>query len=72
MTEILMTTMPTIIGHDYSVFRFFNGEFQKQFKSPGRPLMSQEMSTGYPNAETGHTDPLLSADPSESLFINWI
>lgn len=40
--------------YDYSVFRFFNGEFQKQFKSPGRPLISQEMSTGYPNAETGH------------------
>ena len=40
--------------YDYSVFRFFNGEFQKQFKSLGRPLISQEMSTGYPNAETGH------------------
>ncbi|MBQ8522017.1 MAG: glycoside hydrolase family 2 [Bacteroides sp.] len=40
--------------YDYSVFRFFNGEFQKQFKTPGRPLISQEMSTGYPNAETGH------------------
>ncbi len=40
--------------YDYSVFRFFNGEFQKSFKSPGRPLISQEMSTGYPNAETGH------------------
>lgn len=40
--------------YDFSVFRFFNGEFQKQFKYPGRPLISQEMSTGYPNAETGH------------------
>lgn len=40
--------------YDYSLFRFFNGEFQKQFKTPGRPLISQEMSTGYPNAETGH------------------
>ena len=40
--------------YDYSVFRFFNGEFQKQFRTPGRPLISQEMSTGYPNAETGH------------------
>lgn len=40
--------------YDFSLFRFFNGEFQKQFKSPGRPLISQEMSTGYPNAETGH------------------
>lgn len=40
--------------YDFSLFRFFNGEFQKQFKSLGRPLISQEMSTGYPNAETGH------------------
>ncbi len=40
--------------YDFSVFRFFNGEFQKQFRTPGRPLISQEMSTGYPNAETGH------------------
>lgn len=39
--------------YDYSLFRFFNGEFQK-FKMPGRPLISQEMSTGYPNNETGH------------------
>ena len=36
------------------MFRFFNGEFQQKFKTPGRPLISQEMSTGYPNAETGH------------------
>lgn len=40
--------------YDFSLFRFFNGEFQKQFKFPGRPLISQEMSTGYPNNETGH------------------
>lgn len=40
--------------YDYSVFRFFNGEFQKQFKVTDRPLISQEMSTGYPNNETGH------------------
>lgn len=40
--------------YDFSVFRFFNGEFQRNFKTPGRPLISQEMSTGYPNAETGH------------------
>lgn len=40
--------------YDYSVFKFFNGEFQRDFKTPGRPLISQEMSTGYPNAETGH------------------
>jgi len=40
--------------YDYSLFQFFNGEFQQRFKTPGRPLISQEMSTGYPNAETGH------------------
>lgn len=40
--------------YDFSLFRFFNGEFQQQFKTAGRPLISQEMSTGYPNAETGH------------------
>lgn len=40
--------------YDYSLFRFFNGEFQKQFKVADRPLISQEMSTGYPNNETGH------------------
>lgn len=33
---------------------FFNGEFQKRFKMVDRPLISQEMSTGYPNNETGH------------------
>lgn len=36
------------------VFHQFNGEFQKNFKVPDRPLISQEMSTGYPNNETGH------------------
>lgn len=40
--------------YDFSLFRFFNGEFQRDFKTPGRPLISQEMSTGYPNNETGH------------------
>lgn len=40
--------------YDFSLFRFFNGEFQQQFKTAGRPLISQEMSTGYPNGETGH------------------
>lgn len=37
-----------------SVFQQFNGEFQKHNKNQGRPLISQEMSTGYPNSETGH------------------
>lgn len=40
--------------YDHTVFKFFNGEFQKSFKTEGRPLISQEMSTGYPNNETGH------------------
>lgn len=40
--------------YDYSLFRFFNGEFQQRNKVNGRPLISQEMSTGYPNNETGH------------------
>lgn len=39
--------------YDYSLFEFFNGEWQKKFKNPGRPLISQEMSTGYTD-ETGH------------------
>jgi len=39
--------------YDYSLFRFFDGEFQSR-KMPLRPLISQEMSTGYPNNETGH------------------
>ncbi|KAA6351934.1 Beta-glucuronidase [termite gut metagenome] len=39
--------------YDNSFFQFFNGEFQS-FKNLGRPLISQEMSTGYPNSETGH------------------
>lgn len=40
--------------YDYSMFRFFDGTFQRQSLTPGRPLISQEMSTGYPNNETGH------------------
>ncbi len=40
--------------YDHNVFKQFNGEFQKQNRNEGRPLISQEMSTGYPNNETGH------------------
>lgn len=40
--------------YDYSIFKFFNGEFQKRYKMPDKPLISQEMATGYPNNETGH------------------
>ena len=40
--------------YDFSLFRFFRGEFERNNRTPGRPLISQEMSTGYPNNETGH------------------
>jgi beta-galactosidase len=40
--------------YDYTVFKQFKGEFQHNNLNEGRPLISQEMSTGYPNAETGH------------------
>lgn len=40
--------------YDYSMFRFFNGEFSERYKLPDRPLVSQEFSTGYINGETGH------------------
>lgn len=40
--------------YDHTVFKQFKGEFQRDNMNPGRPLISQEMSTGYPNNETGH------------------
>lgn len=39
--------------YDDDIFSEFGGRFQQQHKYPGRPLISQEMSTGYPD-ETGH------------------
>jgi len=39
--------------YDGSLFDQFNGEWQQKNKFPGRPLISQEMSTGYTD-ETGH------------------
>ncbi|WP_345952923.1 glycoside hydrolase family 2 TIM barrel-domain containing protein [Mucilaginibacter sp. PAMB04168] len=39
--------------YDDSLFDYFNGEWQKKNKNDGRPLISQEMSTGYTD-ETGH------------------
>jgi hypothetical protein len=39
--------------YNFSLFEFFGNRFQKD-KNQGRPLISQEMSTGYPNNETGH------------------
>lgn len=40
--------------YNSTLFKQFNGEFQKANKNTGRPLISQEMSTGYPNSESGH------------------
>ncbi|MHC1705710.1 MAG: glycoside hydrolase family 2 protein [Tenuifilaceae bacterium] len=37
-----------------TIFKYFKGEFQKNNFNEGRPLICQEMSTGYPNNETGH------------------
>jgi Glycosyl hydrolases family 2/Glycosyl hydrolases family 2, TIM barrel domain len=37
-----------------SFFHFFHGEFGKKAAYPGRPLISQEMSTGYPRNDDGH------------------
>jgi hypothetical protein len=34
-----------------SFFAFYNGEFGKKFGVPGRPLISQEISTGYPRED---------------------
>jgi beta-galactosidase len=39
--------------YDYSIFDYFKGEWQQKNKNAGRPLISQEMSTGYTD-ETGH------------------
>jgi len=40
--------------YDPSFFHFFHGEFGKKAGYPGRPLISQEMSTGYPRNDDGH------------------
>ena len=40
--------------YDPSFFHFFHGEFGKRAAYPGRPLISQEMSTGYPRNDDGH------------------
>ena len=37
-----------------SFFHLYDGEYGKEFSTPGRPLISQEMSTGYPNNDDGH------------------
>jgi len=40
--------------YDPSFFHYYRGEFGKDLCSPGRPLISQEMSTGYPRNDDGH------------------
>src|SRR5665213_3464848 len=37
-----------------SFFHFYDGQFGEQLSTPGRPLISQEMATGYPNNDDGH------------------
>jgi len=39
--------------YEESFFHLYDGEF-KEIKTAGRPLISQEMSTGYPNNDDGH------------------
>jgi Glycosyl hydrolase 2 galactose-binding domain-like/Glycosyl hydrolases family 2/Glycosyl hydrolases family 2, TIM barrel domain len=39
--------------YNESFFHYYDGQF-KNFVTPGRPLISQEMSTGYPNNDDGH------------------
>lgn len=39
--------------YNYTLFRYFKGHFQR-VAYPNRPLISQELSTGYPSGETGH------------------
>ena len=40
--------------YEPSFFRYFNGEFGKSACFPDRPLISQEMATGYPRNDDGH------------------
>lgn len=40
--------------YDPSFYHYFNGEFGRSLHYPGRPLISQEMSTGYPRNDDGH------------------
>jgi acetyl esterase/lipase len=35
-------------------FNYFKGEFGDKFSTPGRPLIAQELSTGYPRSDDGH------------------
>jgi len=59
--------------YDYTLFRFFNGAFEKENKTDGRPLISQEMSTGYPDAEVGHATRFYTQvhQTAQALVGNW-
>jgi hypothetical protein len=39
--------------YNESFFHFYDGQFNR-LTTPGRPFISQEMSTGYPNNDDGH------------------
>ncbi|HTB85413.1 MAG TPA: glycoside hydrolase family 2 TIM barrel-domain containing protein [Candidatus Sulfotelmatobacter sp.] len=39
--------------YNESFFHYYDGQLNK-YNTPGRPLISQEMSTGYPNNDDGH------------------
>ncbi|MES1249136.1 MAG: glycoside hydrolase family 2 TIM barrel-domain containing protein, partial [Chitinophaga rupis] len=59
--------------YDYTLFRFFNGAFEQDNRTEGRPLISQEMSTGYPDAETGHATRFYTQvhQTAQALVGNW-
>lgn len=40
--------------YNESFFHLYDGKLGRQLSTPGRPLISQEMSTGYPNNDDGH------------------
>jgi hypothetical protein len=40
--------------YDPSFFNFMDGQYGKDAHTPGRPLISQEMSTGYPRNDDAH------------------
>jgi hypothetical protein len=40
--------------YDPSFFNFMDGQYGKSAHTPGRPLISQEMSTGYPRNDDAH------------------
>jgi hypothetical protein len=40
--------------YEPTFYHYFRGEFGKSASYPGRPLISQEMSTGYPRNDDGH------------------